>query len=121
MGESRIAMITGAAGTMGTAVARGLADEGVKIVLADLKRGPLEKLARELPVETFISVFDVSDEHACHEAVAHVRNERGGVASGHGHQPRQRILPDSGMRAGDESERMGSGHKRGLCSHADGQ
>ncbi len=79
MGDPGIAMITGAAGTMGTAAAQGLASEGTKIVLADLKREPLEELAEELPVETFISVFDVSDEHACREAVAHVQNEFGTI------------------------------------------
>ncbi len=79
MDQIRTALITGAAGTMGSAAARGLASDGIRLVLADLKREPLEELAQELPVETFITVFDVSDEDACREAVREVRDHFGTI------------------------------------------
>ena len=42
------AIITGAAGGMGAAIARAFAEEGRDLILCDLQAGPLEELAKAL-------------------------------------------------------------------------
>lgn len=46
--RDKVAVVTGAAGGMGRAVARGLAREGASLVLADFDEGELQATAREL-------------------------------------------------------------------------
>ncbi len=79
MSETKTALITGAAGPMGKAAAEGLAEDGVRIVLADIRREPLEERASQLPTETYVCAFDISDEEACKQAVAQIENEFGTV------------------------------------------
>ena len=79
MSEQKTALVTGAAGTMGAAAARGLAESGVRVVLSDIKPEPLEKLAAGIATETYTSVFDVSDEQACKQAVQQIEREFGTI------------------------------------------
>lgn len=79
MKETRTALITGAAGIMGRASAQRLAAEGVRLVLSDLDEAPLQGLSEELPVETHISVFDVSVESQCKDAVERIKREFGPI------------------------------------------
>ncbi|MEY4161137.1 MAG: hypothetical protein RLZZ136_1758 [Pseudomonadota bacterium] len=46
--QAKAAIVTGAAGGMGAAIARALADHGYSLVLCDLHAAPLESLAKEL-------------------------------------------------------------------------
>ena len=46
--ESRVAVVTGAASGIGRALARRFADEGMKVVLADVEGAAAEKVAAEL-------------------------------------------------------------------------
>jgi NADP-dependent 3-hydroxy acid dehydrogenase YdfG len=54
-----VAVVTGAASGIGAALARQLADRGVRLVLADREAEPLALLARELSAEAV--VMDVAD------------------------------------------------------------
>ncbi len=69
MSEAKTALVTAAAGTMGSSRGKGLAEDGVRVVLADITEALLLGLAEQLPVDTFTSVFYVSDEQAYREAV----------------------------------------------------
>ena len=47
--EGKIALVTGAAGTMGLAVVRGLLDDECKVAMVDVNRDRNEALANTLP------------------------------------------------------------------------
>jgi NAD(P)-dependent dehydrogenase (short-subunit alcohol dehydrogenase family) len=51
------AIVTGAAGGMGAAIARAFADEGRDLILCDLHPGPLEELAKELGGKASVNVL----------------------------------------------------------------
>jgi meso-butanediol dehydrogenase/(S,S)-butanediol dehydrogenase/diacetyl reductase len=63
-------LITGAAGGIGSAIARRLSREGASVVLCDLARKPVAALAEELPGESMAIGLDVTDEQAMTEAAA---------------------------------------------------
>jgi 2-dehydro-3-deoxy-L-rhamnonate dehydrogenase (NAD+) len=46
--ESRVAIVTGAAGTLGTAMCERFVRDGIRVVVADIAIGPAEALARRL-------------------------------------------------------------------------
>lgn len=62
----RHALVTGAGGGIGAAIARALAGEGAHVSLAGRRRAPLEALAASLPggATAVIDGFDVTDEAA---------------------------------------------------------
>jgi NAD(P)-dependent dehydrogenase (short-subunit alcohol dehydrogenase family) len=63
--EGKVALVTGAAGGMGRAIARRLAHEGAKVVLTDLRREQVEAVASELAtdgVEAIGLAHDVTSE-----------------------------------------------------------
>jgi len=51
------AIVTGAAGGMGVAIARAFAKEGRNLILCDLHVGPLEELAKELSAQAKVTVL----------------------------------------------------------------
>jgi meso-butanediol dehydrogenase/(S,S)-butanediol dehydrogenase/diacetyl reductase len=63
-------MITGAAGGIGSAIARRLSHDGARVVLCDLARDPVDALAEELAGQSLAISLDVVDEQAMTEAVA---------------------------------------------------
>jgi meso-butanediol dehydrogenase/(S,S)-butanediol dehydrogenase/diacetyl reductase len=63
-------LITGAAGGIGSAIARRLSHEGASVVLCDLARDPVDALAKELTGESLAISVDVVDEQAMTEAAA---------------------------------------------------
>ncbi|WP_319478202.1 SDR family NAD(P)-dependent oxidoreductase [Marispirochaeta aestuarii] len=75
----KIALVTGAAGTMGKAVAKGLIEDGYRVVLADVKKEALDKVAAELGQDCYPIAFDISDFGACRKAIEQVRTEVGDV------------------------------------------
>ncbi len=65
--QGKVAVITGGASGIGRAVANRAADEGMRIVVADIEKGPLEQAGRELAstgAEVLGVVTDVSDAGA---------------------------------------------------------
>jgi 3-oxoacyl-[acyl-carrier protein] reductase len=59
--KSRTALVTGAAGALGTAIARSLLAEGHRVVLTDTNARAVETLAREMGPNALPLAFDVSD------------------------------------------------------------
>lgn len=90
----QVAVVTGAAGGIGLALARRFAADGLKVVLADVERGALEKAAgalREDGAEVCARVVDVGDRQqvfaladAAYErfGAVHVLCNNAGVGSG---------------------------------------
>jgi 3-hydroxy acid dehydrogenase/malonic semialdehyde reductase len=60
-GRSRNALITGAAGGMGTAIARALVQDGYRVILADKDDGKARALAKELGPRSTALILDVTD------------------------------------------------------------
>ena len=48
--DGKVALITGAAGGIGQAIARRLAREGAHVALADIRTEPLDEIARSIAV-----------------------------------------------------------------------
>ena len=69
--NSRIALITGAAGGIGQALARAFVGAGMRVALCDTSKDGLLRLHRELgPDRTIALPLDVSDAVACRNSVA---------------------------------------------------
>ena len=71
--DGRIALVTGAAGHLGSAMARGLAEAGAKVLLNGRNRNKLEVLASAMQVEGLeveALPFDIMDLDAATKAVA---------------------------------------------------
>src|SRR3546814_116414 len=71
--EGKIEVITGATGGIGAAVARRLAAEGAKVVLADIKVEGVEKTAEQIRAvggECFVHHLDLADENSIEALIA---------------------------------------------------
>ena len=77
--EGRTAVVTGAAGTMGLAVARMLLEEGARVALVDVDALRLDGLTRFLRGTLLAVPCDVSDAQAVRQAHAQVEGSLGGV------------------------------------------
>jgi NAD(P)-dependent dehydrogenase (short-subunit alcohol dehydrogenase family) len=79
--EGQVALVTGAAGAIGSAVARTLADEGAAVVCADLDLHAAEDVVGTLPdgVAASAVACDVADPASCQEAVAHTLEVHGAL------------------------------------------
>jgi 3-oxoacyl-[acyl-carrier protein] reductase len=62
--SNRVALVTGASGGLGSAIARALHGQGAKVVLSGTRREALEKLAAELGERAFVVPCDLSDAQA---------------------------------------------------------
>lgn len=72
-GSAKVAVVTGGAGGIGLAIARGFAGEGHAIVLVDIKQEALAKAAKDpafASVEVETAVADISDADACQSVMA---------------------------------------------------
>jgi NAD(P)-dependent dehydrogenase (short-subunit alcohol dehydrogenase family) len=76
---SKTAIIYGAGGSLGSAVARTFAAEGATVHLAGHTREPLERLAAEIGPQAHVAVLDALDERAVDEHAARVAAEAGGI------------------------------------------
>jgi len=75
----RVVLVTGAAGGLGAAVARRLAEPGTALVLCDLSGSGLSEVAGSLDVPTLTRVVDVGDAVQVDAAVAAAVEEFGGL------------------------------------------
>ena len=77
--QSRLALVTGAGGALGAAIARALVDEGHRVVVADYARPGVQALAEELGSGAFPIAFDISKEHEVKAACETIRSNFGAV------------------------------------------
>ncbi len=79
--EGRHALVTGAGGGIGSAIARALGEAGARVTLAGRRREPLEAAAAALPSgrSLVLESFDVTDEAAIAEGLARARAAFGRV------------------------------------------
>ena len=79
--EGRHALVTGAGGGIGSAIARALGEAGARVTLAGRRREPLEAAAAALPSgrSLVLGSFDVTDEAAIAEGLARARAAFGRV------------------------------------------
>jgi 3-oxoacyl-[acyl-carrier protein] reductase len=80
----RIALVTGAAGTMGKAAAAGLLADGLRVAIADLNAETLEAARSELAegesqIRLYPIAFDISDPEACAAAIRQIAAEFGQI------------------------------------------
>ena len=74
--EGRVALITGAGGFIGAAIARALATDGACAVIADLDLAAAEKAAATIPGARAVQL-DVTDRDACRRVVAEIDGRDG--------------------------------------------
>jgi len=79
MKTKKIALVTGAAGTMGKAVASMFIAEDFEVVMVDVNEEANEKAARELGGSAHPYCFDISDPKQVSESADHIRKEIGPV------------------------------------------
>ena len=78
--NQKIALLTGAAGVLGSETARGLAADGYRVVMVDLDRKQLDVLARDIGRGAYPLALDVADPQKVAEACAKIRQELGQVS-----------------------------------------
>src|SRR5262249_20929036 len=69
--DGRIALITGAGGSIGSAIARALAADGASPVIADVDIAAAHRVASGIPGARAVQL-DVTDRDACHRVVADI-------------------------------------------------
>jgi 3-oxoacyl-[acyl-carrier protein] reductase len=77
--KPRIAFVTGAAGALGTAIARTLLAQGHRVVLTDTNAPALETIAKEMGPNALPLAFDVSDPTQVAAACGTTRKTWGNV------------------------------------------
>jgi 3-oxoacyl-[acyl-carrier protein] reductase len=77
MGESRVALVTGAAGPMGLATAKALRADGHRVAMADLNGEKVGRLAKEIGATAI--TLDVADINAVRAASERIEKELGPV------------------------------------------
>jgi len=68
--DGRLALVTGASGGIGAAIARTLHEAGAHVVLAGRRQAELEALAAELGARATVAVADLAEEGAADRLVA---------------------------------------------------
>lgn len=79
-GVGKVALVTGAAGTMGFATARMLAEEGFAVAMADLDAARLSSSATSLGPTARAYAFDVADPDAAGRAFGAIERDLGPLA-----------------------------------------
>jgi 3-oxoacyl-[acyl-carrier protein] reductase len=76
----KLALVTGAAGVLGLATARALADDGYRVIMADIEREKLDQLAESIGSAAYPLVLDVSEPDKVKDASETIRREIGEVS-----------------------------------------
>ncbi len=80
--EDKVAVVTGAGGGIGSAIARRLAREGALVVVTDLNAQAAKDVAEGIATEGHAATAipaDISDRNACHELIGEVFALRGRI------------------------------------------
>jgi 3-oxoacyl-[acyl-carrier protein] reductase len=77
--ERKVALVTGAAGVMGSAVVKALLEEGATVIMADLAESRLRELASGLGRRAVPAVFDVTDPGAIERQLERLRESTGTI------------------------------------------
>ncbi len=77
--DGKVALVTGAGGTMGRAVVRALVDDGCRVALVDIAAEAMQAQVRELDDRVFAVGCDIADAAAVNVAHAQVVRELGDV------------------------------------------
>ena len=77
--DGRTILLTGAAGGIGTAIARQLAANGANLVLVDIQADPLEALGKELGHSAIAVVADITEDQQVARAVDAAVGRFGGI------------------------------------------
>jgi 3-oxoacyl-[acyl-carrier protein] reductase len=78
--KQKLALLTGAAGILGSETARGLVADGYRVIMVDIDAKQLEALAQEIGSGAYPLALDVCDPQKVAEACATIRQERGQVS-----------------------------------------
>lgn len=74
------ALVTGAAGVLGSAIARALAADGYRVILVDLDKKSLEDLADDIGTGALPVSFDISRRQSVAQSCAAIRKTHGAVS-----------------------------------------
>ena len=77
--DGKLALVTGAAGPLGHAVSQVLANDGFRVVMADINEERLNALASAIGEAAIPLILDVSDASAVADACAEIRTTHGPV------------------------------------------
>jgi NAD(P)-dependent dehydrogenase (short-subunit alcohol dehydrogenase family) len=75
----QVAIITGAASGIGTAISKALAAEGVKLALLDLNQHAMEELCSQLKTEACAYTIDITDENQVKKTIRKVEEHFGKI------------------------------------------
>jgi len=76
---NQVAMVTGAASGLGTAIAKRLSDEGARVALCDKNQGAVTMLADELKAGCRPYTVDLTDEVAVGKTIEQIMNDFGRI------------------------------------------
>lgn len=77
--DNQLAIVTGAAGSIGAATARRLVDSGAKVVLVDCRAEELARISQELGARTRYHALDVSDMASVDATISTIVAEHGRI------------------------------------------
>lgn len=77
--KPRVALVTGAAGTLGAAAAQRLAADGCRVALLDVAKDRLQPILIDLGEAAYAVAADVSDASACDRAASEIEKALGPV------------------------------------------
>jgi len=77
--QGKVALVTGAAGTIGAATTKALLEDGLKVALVDLNEAKLTQLAERLQGDLYPVVADISDYDQVTAACAAIKRDFGPV------------------------------------------
>jgi len=110
--KNRIAIVTGAAGTMGLAATRVLLEDGCSVAMVDVNAQRTTQLARELGPKAHAFSFDISDAQAVREGCEAIERALGGVDI---------LLNNAGILSNNKAEATGADEwRRVLGANLDG-
>jgi len=79
MEKAEVALVTGAAGPMGFAVVKAFIEDGLKVVMVDVKAEALQELKGALGAPVYPYTFDISDPAAVKSSMQRIEKEVGAI------------------------------------------